>query len=107
MSVTLGAGWKLVHVTDRVVELRKDCPVYRRFVGRDGYVRLRAEPGMDRSALIHKAVEMAKRNDEALSQRVAKHLMPTKARQYQMRQQQLAAAFGIPGEEPEKKVYAP
>ena len=50
---------------------------------------------------------MAKRNDEALSQRVAKQLMPTKARQYQIRQGQLAQAFGVPGEEPERKVYAP
>lgn len=100
MSVHLGAGWRLVHVTDRVVELRKDDPVYRRFIGRDGYVRVRGEPGMDRNALIEQAVQMAIRNDEELSQRVAKQLMPTKARQYQIRQGQLAQAFGTP-EDPE------
>jgi len=103
MSVYLGGGWRLVHLTDRVLELRKECPIYRRMLGRDGYVRLRAEPGMDRNGLIDKAVEMAKRNDEDLSQRVARQLMPSNASvaRYQIRQQQLTHTFGIPGEQKE------
>ena len=103
MSVYLGGGWRLVHLTDRVLELRKECPIYRRMLGRDGYVRLRAEPGMDRNGLIDKAVEMAKRNDEDLSQRVARQLMPSKASvaRYQIRQQQLTHTFGISGEQKE------
>lgn len=100
MSVHLGAGWRLIHVTDRVIELRKDDATYRRILGRDGYVRVRAEPGMDRHALIDQAVQMAQRNDEELSQRVARQLMPTKVDRYQMRQRELAMAFATP-EEPE------
>jgi ribosomal protein L35AE/L33A len=96
----LGAGWRLVHVTDRVIELRKDDAAYRRLIGRDGYVRVRAEPGMDRQALIEKAVEVAQRNDEALAERVAKQLMPRHVTRYHARQGQLAAAFGTP-EDPE------
>lgn len=98
--MNLGAGWRLTHVTDRVIELQKDDVAYRRFLGRDGYVRVRAEPGMDRQALINKAVEMAKANDEALALRVTQRLMPRNVRGYQMKQAELATAFATP-EEPE------
>lgn len=107
MSVHLGAGWRLVHLTDRCIELRKDDAVYRRFVGRDGYVRVRAEPGMDRNALIEKGREMAQRSDAELAERVAKQMMPRHVTRYRERQQQLAQVFGVPGDEPERKVYAP
>lgn len=107
MSVHLGAGWRLVHQTDRVIEIRKDDWAYRRFTGRDGYVRVRAEPGMDRNALIEKAVQMAQANDADLAMRVAACLMPRNVRGYQMRQQGLAQTFGIPGEEPGQRMYAP
>jgi hypothetical protein len=107
MSVHLGAGWRLVHLSDRVIELRKDDATYRRFVGRDGYVRLRAEPGMDRNALIEKARDMAQRNDEALAERVAKQFMPRHVTRYRQRQAELAGAFGVPGEEPSVRRYAP
>ena len=103
MKVNLGAGWTLYHITDRVVELRKDCPVYRRLLGKDGYVRLRAEPGMDRNALIDKAVQMAQRNDEEVAKRAVKQLMPSVVSldRYRRRQRELAGTFGVPGEEPE------
>ncbi len=107
MSVHLGAGWRLVHLTDRVIELRKDDAAYRRLTGRDGYVRVRAEPGMDRNALIDKGREMAKRNDAELAERIAKQLMPRHVTRYREQQRDLAAVFGVPGEEPERKVYAP
>lgn len=107
MSVTLGAGWELTHATDRVLELRKPCPMYRRITGRDGYVRLRAEPGMDRQQLINGAIELAKRNDAALGDIVARQLLPRNVRGYQLQQQQLANGFAVPAEEPEQKVYRP
>ena len=107
MTVVLGAGWELTHATDRVLELRKPCPVYRRLTGRDGYVRLRAAPGMDRQQLIHQAMETAKHNDAQLGDIVAKQLLPSSMQRYQLQQRQLASGFGIPGEEPEQKVYAP
>jgi hypothetical protein len=96
----LGGGWNLVHKTDRVIELRKDDYTYRRLTGRDGYVRVRAEPGMDRQALINKAVELAQKNDEDLAHRILKQMMPRRTRQYHMRQRELATAFGTP-EDPE------
>lgn len=77
MAVTIGGGWTIHHLTDRVVELRKDDYAYRRATGRDGYVRIRAEPGMDQQTMIAKAVGMAKRNDEALALRLSKQLLPS------------------------------
>lgn len=107
MSVVLGAGWELTHATDRVLELRKSCPVYRHITGRDGYVRLRAEPGMDRQQLINQAMDLAKHNDAQLGDLVAKQLLPSSMQRYQLQQRQLASAFGVSGEEPEQKVYRP
>mgnify|MGYP003421030628 CR=1 FL=1 len=107
MTVVLGAGWELTHATDRVLELRKPCPVYRRLTGRDGYVRLRAAPGMDRQQLIHQAMETAKHNDARMGDIVAKQLLPSTMQRHRLQQRQLASAFAIGGEEPEQKVYAP
>ena len=107
MAVVLGAGWELTHATDRVLELRKACPVYRRLTGRDGYVRLRAEPGMDRQQLLNDAMDQAKRNDAAMSDLVVRQILPSSVKRYQMQQRSLASTFAIPGEEPEQKVYAP
>lgn len=107
MSVHLGAGWRLVHLTDRVIELRKDDAAYRRLVGRDGYVRVRAEPGMDRNALIDNAVALAQQNDATLAEKLATQMMPRHVTRYRQQQRQLAVVFGVPGEEPERKVYAP
>jgi hypothetical protein len=105
--MNLGGGWQLIHLTDRVIELRKDCPIYRRFVGRDGYVKMRGEPGLDRYWLLNRAVDKAKACDAELSQRVAKQLMPSKVEKYRIEQRKLATAFGVPGQEPEEKVYKP
>jgi len=107
MNVMLGAGWSLCHLTDRVVLLRKPDPVYRRFTGRDGYVKVRGEPGLDRNGLVEKAMALAKRNDELLAEKVSKQLVPRRLGGYQMQQQQLANRFGIPGQEPEERTYKP
>lgn len=107
MSVVLGAGWELTHATDRVVKLSKPCPIYRRLTGRDGYVKVRSEPGMDRQQLINEAMEMAKRNDAELGDIVAKQLLPRNVKAYQIHQRQLASTFGVPGEEPEQRVFRP
>lgn len=77
MKAYVGGGWAIHHLTDRVVELRKDDYGYRRLTGRDGYVRIRAEPGMDRQAILNKAIVMAKRNDEELALRIGKRLAPS------------------------------
>lgn len=100
MGLHLGAGWHLHHMTDRCIELRKDDVLYRRLLGRDGYVRLRAEPGMDRKELLEKAVQMAKDTDAALSERIAKDLGLRNVDRYQHRQRELAQAFATP-EDPE------
>jgi len=100
MRTHLGAGWYIAHLSDRVIELRKEDATYRRFTGRDGFVRFRGEPGMDRQALIAGAVHMAQRNDADLAERVAKRLMPRHVTRFRAQQQQLARIFGT-GEEPE------
>jgi hypothetical protein len=96
MSVHLGAGWCLTHITDRVIELRKEDATYRKLVGRDGYVRLRAEPGMDRNTLIEKARVLAQRNDEMLAERLARQIVLRSTGRYQQRQRDLTVAFGTP-----------
>ena len=100
-GVHLGGGWKLWHLTDRSIELRKDDATYRKVLGRDGYVRLRAEPGMDRRALIEKAKERAQADDARLAEIVAKQLTPLHLFGFRMRQRTMAnLAFATP-EDPE------
>lgn len=102
MRAYVAAGWHVHHLTDRVVELRKDSYEYRRLTGRDGFVRLRAETGMDRAGLVERAVEMARETDEKLSFRVAAELIPTATALHRYRDQlrRLAPRFGTP-EDPE------
>jgi hypothetical protein len=110
VSVPIGAGWRLTHLTDRTVELVKECPVYRRFCGgRDGRVLVRAEPGMDRTALIEKAIRVGLANDERLALRVGTQMLPSKAAlaRYQGKQLRMERVFGVPGEEPAERIYRP
>lgn len=102
MRVAIGGGWSIHHLTDRVVELRKDDFAYRRATGRDGYVRVRAEPGMNRQTMIAKAVAMAQRNDEALAARLSKQLLPSAhaLAEYTGKQVQMVRAMST-GDEPE------
>src|SRR6185295_7684052 len=94
--VTLGAGWKLVHLTDRCVELQKDDYAYRQYTGRDGYVRYRVEPNYDRSLMIQEAMAMAQRNDADIADRMAKQIVPRRLGGYQMKQRQFAWVMGTP-----------
>lgn len=98
MRVRVAAGWDIHHVTDRVVELKKECPIYRKVTGRDGYVLVRVEPQMTRDEAITRAVEIAEQNDAALGLKVAKQLMPSAVSlaRYHTRQRQLATVFGTP-----------
>ncbi len=77
MRAAIGGGWRITHLADRSVELVKDDYSYRRFTGADGFVRVRAEPGMDRAAVVQKAIAMAQRTDADLALRVAKRLAPS------------------------------
>ena len=109
MRVAVGAGWHLYHLTDRCVELRKDDPVYRRFTGRDGYVKTRIEPQETRQHALERAVRMARQNDELLALRVGKQLLPSKAAlaAYTGRQLRMVPAFGLRDQEPETRLYRP
>lgn len=99
MSVIIGAGWRLVHLADRVIELRKESFEHRMVHGRDGFVRFRAEPGMDRKLMIDRAIEIAKASDAKVAEMIASQYAPITAR-YRMRQRQFARVFGTP-EDPE------
>lgn len=98
----IGAGWTIHHLTDRVIELRKDSYEYRRLTGRDGFVRVRAEPGMDRAQIIDRAIQQARKSDDALSFRLANDLMPTArgAGKYRDTLRKLTNRFATP-EDPE------
>lgn len=105
MRAYVGAGWHIHHITDRVVELRKDDHAYRRLTGADGFVKMRVEPGMTRATALEKAVEAAQKCDEELSFRVAKQLIPKPRNvgKYRMELHRMEKAFGI-GNEDEKYV---
>jgi len=98
--VNLGGGWKLVHLADRCVELQKEDYAYRKYLGRDGFVRYRAEPGYDRYTMIQEAMKIAQANDASIAQRMAEQLVPRRLGGYQMKQRQFAQVFGTP-EDPE------
>jgi hypothetical protein len=109
MRPYVGAGWHIHHLTDRVVELRKDDPAYRRFTGRDGYVRVRIEPEMTRTQALEKAISFAQKNDEQLALHVSKLLLPSKhaLAAYQRRQVKMARVFGTPEDESQIGVQKP
>jgi hypothetical protein len=102
MRQYVGDGWYIHHVTDRTIEFRKDSYEYRRFTGRDGTVRVRAEPGMDRAKIVERAIILAKRSDAELAQRVLERMVPgdPALRDYARTSRRLAQAFGT-NEEPE------
>jgi hypothetical protein len=64
---------------------------------------------MTRDEAITLAVQMAERNDAELGLKVAATLMPSQAAlgRLRRRQRQLARVFGVPGQEPSEKRYAP
>jgi hypothetical protein len=79
MRQYVGGGWYVHHLTDRVLEIRKDDHVYRRFTGNDGFVRVRGEPGIERAVLVERALSEANKCDMAMAFRVASELIPTDA----------------------------
>ena len=96
--MNLGEGWELVHLTDRVIELRKDTPAYRRVTDRPGFVMVRGEPGIDRNVLIEKALKFARINDEKIAGLIARQFAPdlyTLAK-YERKQVRLRPAFATP-----------
>ena len=129
MRAYIGAGWHVYHITDRVVELRKEDVGYRFFTGRDGYVRVRVEPQMSRDQAVERAIKMAQANDAALGVKIAGKMLPpsfaaeqrakrdetgvvvqTRGRalplaQFQAEQRRLVHAFATRSEEPERKRY--
>jgi len=102
MRAYIGDGWYVYHVTDRVIEFRKDSYEYRRFTGRDGTVRVRAEPGLDRAKMVERAIVLAKQSDAELSHRILEALIPTDPalRRYRAQSRKFAGIFGT-REEPE------
>ena len=98
--VVLGAGWRMTHQTDRVIELRKEDATYRRITGRDGFVRVRAEPGMDKAALIDLARQKAQEDDARLAEIVGKQIILRRPHRYREQQRRLAWVFRTP-EDPE------
>ncbi len=87
-------------MTDRCIELRKDDATYRSKFGRDGYVRVRGEPGIDRAALIDRARTEAQESDAALAEQIGKQIVLRNVPGFQARQRAMAWAFGTP-EDPE------
>ena len=107
--MNMGAGWRVVHLTDRVLLAMKESYEYRRLLGRDGYIKVRIEPGQPRSMLFDKAKAQAQSDDAMVSYRLAMQLIPTMAARddFRIMQARHARAFGIPGEEPEQRIYRP
>jgi hypothetical protein len=97
----IGAGWRVHHKTERTIELRKEDATYRIITGRDGYVRVRVEPGVPQDFMVNTAIAYAQMNDAKLAVMVAQQIVPKRLGGYQMEQKRLAfPAFGTP-EDPE------
>ena len=95
MRQYVGAGWYIHHLTDRSIELRKDDAVYRRLLaGRDGYVRIRGEPGLPREDLLAQASKLAMRNDDEAARLIAAQITPRTVTRYHALQRRFAPAFG-------------
>lgn len=99
MALIIGAGWQLVHCTDREVRFVNDSYAYRQVLGYVNEITVAAEPGMDRKAMIDRAEQIAKENDARLAQIVARQHAPQTAA-YRRKQARLAPAFRTP-EDPE------
>ena len=76
MKAHIGGGWCITHLTDRVCEMTRDDVAYRSVTGQDGFVRVRAEPGMDRQQMIERGLEQARKSDDKLSLILAEKPMP-------------------------------
>ena len=101
MRADVGGGWYIYHITDRVVELRKDSPVYRDLTGADGFVKVRIEPEMTRDQALERATQEALKLDEQMAHRVTAQLIPT-ARgvgRYRQTIKDWASVFAISTEE--------
>ena len=97
----IGNGWEIHHLTDRVVELRKPDAAYLAVTGRPGFVRVRAEPGMDRQRLVQQATDEAKRCDERVSEIASRRFLPKgHLRKLEQVQRDQARIFATP-EDPE------
>lgn len=94
----VGAGWFIWHRTDRNVALRKECPIYRKITGFDGYVNFAVQPGMSPDEAMQGAIELAQKNDEKVAFLVAQDIIPKASRvqTYQMQAHRLNRAFKTP-----------
>jgi hypothetical protein len=94
----LGGGWYVWHQTDRNIELRKDDVIYRKLTGKDGYVKMGAEPGMSREQLEERALTRAIQNDEKAAMLVAQEIIPraSQLQTYEMKAHQLNKVFKTP-----------
>lgn len=102
MKAYVGGGWYIHHLSDRVLEIRKDDHTYRKFTGADGFVRVRGEPGIERATLFERTLRLADKCDTAMAFRVASDLIPTAQAVGDYRQQieRMTPVFNT-GEEPE------
>lgn len=77
MRTYVGGGWHIVHITDRTLRIEKEDFTYRYFTGANGFVFVRAQPGMSRQEMIEMALRHANRSDEKLALLIAEKMMPT------------------------------
>lgn len=77
MTVNIGKGWKLVHLTGRTCYFVKEDVGYRKvFNGRDGYVLVRGEPGCSRDDLYLRAMKEAQEADAYVGLKLGEELLP-------------------------------
>ena len=109
VNAHIGGGWRITHLTDRVCEMTRDDVAYRSVTGQDGFVRVRAEPGMDRQQMIERGLQQARKSDEKLALILSAKLMPTAkgVGRYRNQVKALAQKFTTGEESPLIGVYRP
>jgi hypothetical protein len=91
MRTYVGAGWHIRHLTEHVVDLRKEDYLYRKVTGKDGFVIQKVQKGMTRAECLEEAIKKAIATDEKLAFLVAKEIIPqgSKVQTYQMQAHRL------------------
>lgn len=94
----VGSGWYIWHKSDRNISLRKECAIYRKITGFDGYVNFAVQPDMAPAEALQGAIKLAQENDARVSMLVAKDIIPHvhRLQTYQMQAHQLSRPFVTP-----------
>lgn len=90
-----GAGWWIVHETDRELVLKKEDYLYRKMTGEDGFIKIAVQPGLSKDELYKQAERRVFDNENGMAELIAKDVLPNFTR-YKLKAMPLNRAFETP-----------